>query len=403
VVEPYVIGGQLQSELMKRGLICNINGAGSNCSALPIAGHAGLGLMSESASYGERNQLALEWVTPEGEIVRLGSLGSLDEWFCGDGPGPSLRGIVRGNTVPLGGLGVYTKAAQKLYHWPGPSTLPLEGVSPHYALSYVPSCFMIGCFFETSKEKMMEAVRKIGESEIGFELMVVNAAVLDLGSSDSDLETLDPFERLNRAPGPSFMLLIAGNSPNDFNYKKQALQQIIDETGGQLMGPLDNPELVKGFLSSFLRQSNSVGGCFRAYGAFGGMVPGTDILPLMNNYISTAAKTAEDFFKKGKLFAGGALSFVQSIENGHHAHAELLVRYSPNNPEFVRGGGEFNMEANKIAIKDNFGVPHHVWSDGVHDMYGAHASNYTKWLRSIKKAFDPNGASESSHYISAKE
>jgi len=37
VVEPYVIYAQLQAELMKRGLICNITGAGSNCSALPVA------------------------------------------------------------------------------------------------------------------------------------------------------------------------------------------------------------------------------------------------------------------------------------------------------------------------------------------------------------------------------
>ena len=110
VVEPYVIFAQLQAELMKRGLNCNITGAGSNCSALPIAAHQGLGHLSISGSYGERNLLAVEWVTPDGEIVRLGSSGSLGEWFCGDGPGPSLRGIIRGNVVPLGGLGVFTRA-----------------------------------------------------------------------------------------------------------------------------------------------------------------------------------------------------------------------------------------------------------------------------------------------------
>jgi hypothetical protein len=61
------------------------------------------------------------------------------------------------------------------------------------------------------------------------------------------------------------------------------------------------------------------------------------------------------------------------------------------------------MEANKTAIKGHYGVPAHVWSDAIHDMYGPHTSNYTKWLRRIKKTFDPNAASESSHYISAKE
>jgi hypothetical protein len=39
----------------------------------------------------------------------------------------------------------------------------------------------------------------------------------------------------------------------------------------------------------------------------------------------------------------------------------------------------------------------------MHDMFGPSASNYHLWLRKIKKAFDPNGVSESSGYITAKE
>jgi len=46
VVEPYVIGAQLQAELMKRGLNCNITGAGSNTSAIPLTGLMGIAFMS---------------------------------------------------------------------------------------------------------------------------------------------------------------------------------------------------------------------------------------------------------------------------------------------------------------------------------------------------------------------
>ena len=114
-------------------------------------GHGHMGLTTSS---GDRNDLATEWVTDEGEIIRLGSLGSSDEWFCGDGPGPSLRGIISSAVPPGVTPGIFTKAAQKVYHWPGPAEFPLEGTSPHYTLSEIPPNMMVRYFSFPSMEKM---------------------------------------------------------------------------------------------------------------------------------------------------------------------------------------------------------------------------------------------------------
>ena len=168
VVEPYVISAQLQAELMKRGLHMNVKGAGSNCSAM-LRGH---GHLDQTTSGDDRNHLAIEWVTPEGEIVRSGSLGSSDEWFCGDGPGPSLRSVLTSAVPPGVTPGVFTKAALKIYHWPGPSKFRIEGISPKYYLREIPPNFMARYFSFPSVEKMWEAEVKIGESEIAFELML---------------------------------------------------------------------------------------------------------------------------------------------------------------------------------------------------------------------------------------
>src|SRR4030042_261991 len=241
VVEPYVIGAQLQAECMKRGLICNQSGAGANCSAPPIAAHAGYGHLSQSASYGERNQLALEWVTPDGEIVRLGSLGSSDAWFCGDGPGPSLRGIVRGNVTPLGGLGVFTKAATKLYPWPGPAVFPIEGISPHYSPNHIPEGFMIRFFSFPSLDNLDEAQRRIGESEIAYELMGFNPAMAASNIATSNEEMVKLFKEFSgMVHGPCCMVIIAGDSPNDFEYKTKVLTQIAAETGGKSLEKLES-------------------------------------------------------------------------------------------------------------------------------------------------------------------
>ena len=405
VVEPYVISAQLQSELMKRGLNCNQCGAGTNCSALPIAAHQGIGHLSQSASYGERNQLALEWVTPEGDIVQLGSLGDSGQWFCGDGPGPSLRGVIRGNVVPLGGLGVYTKAATKIYHWPGPPTFPIEGISPRYAPSYVPDHFSIGFYSFATMDNLDEAQGLIGESEIALELMGFNAAMASANMATSNEEDIRLFEEFkNYVQGPSFMIIIAGNSARDFEYKTKALSLIIERTGGKAIPKLlDDPKVAGACLWRWIRSSASIREVFRASGCFGGEVAGTDTFRLMADYIFKTGQMKDDLIQRGLVYDDGTSPFTQSFEHGHFGHGELLIRYMPNPTSFKALTTEFLVQANETAIRDHYGVPGHVFGDAVHDMYGPHCSNYHHWLRRIKKAVDPNDASEGSFYITNKE
>jgi glycolate oxidase len=405
VVEPYVIGAQLQAELMKRGLNCNLTGAGSNCSALPLAAHVNLGHLSQSGSYGERNQLALEWVTGDGEIVRLGSLGTMDEWFCGDGPGPSLRGIIRGNTMPLGGLGVYTKAAQKIFHWPGPSTFPIEGVSPKYTPAYIPPGFMVRYMSFKTLDAMIDAVLKIGEAEIATELMCFNAAMmasnLATKNMEEEIEIYNTFK--DTVLGPGFMVLIAANSPRDFEYKKHTLETIVEETGGKYLETVSDPENEGGFIWRYFRETGSIKETGRVLAPQAGMVGGGDSFPLMSYFIKSCAKVKAKLIEEGALFDDGTSPFIQSIEHGHTGHGEILARISLRAKDPRQVARQINMGSNEISIKEFFGVPQHVWSDALHDMYGPHASNYHLWLRKIKKTFDPNGASESSTYITAKD
>jgi len=405
VVEPYVIGAQLQAELMKRGFISNLCGAGSNCSALPIAAHQGIGHLSQSASYGERNMLALEWVTPEGEIIRLGSLGHTGEWFSGDGPGPSLRGIVRGNVVPLGGLGIYTKAATKIYHWPGPKVFPIEGVSPDYAPLTLPDGFFIGFFSFPSLERLKEAQRMMGETEIAYELMGFNASMVASNIARSNDDYVRLFDEIKRETlGPCLLVIIAGNSKRDFEYKREVLWVIIGETGGRPIRRLmDDERLSASALWRWIRSTASIREVFRATGCFGGAVGCTDLFGLMADYIDRLGELKKDLIEKGLILDDETTPFTQSCEHGHFGHAELLIRYRPNPETFRVLLEEFLPKANEIAISGHYGVPAHVFGDKAHDLFGPSTSNYHLWLRRIKRALDPAGLSESSFYISATE
>jgi glycolate oxidase len=400
VVEPFVIFAQLQAELMKRGLNCNITGAGSNCSALPLAAHQGLGHLSISGSYGERNQLALEWVTPDGEIVRVGSLGSLGEWWCGDGPGPSLRGIIRGGVTPLGGLGVFTKAAQKLYHWPGPSTFPIEGMSPRYKTSYIPEGFMIRYIHFPSAEKLSKAVLKVGESEIGFILMGFTPGMMASNIATSNEEDQAYFKQFtDSVQGPGFMIIMAGNSPNDTEYKKKVLQRIMDEYDGKSLKAVEDPENAGGFMWRFIRVTSSIREVARATGVFGGQVGSADVFPVMHRFISMSSPLKQQIIDEGRILDDGNNPFVQLLEHGQCGHAELLIRYNPNNPESVKAQMEVGMYANKMAIEGHFGVPGHVLGEQMHQQLGPHTSNYHLWLKKVKKTFDPHAVSDATHYI----
>ena len=108
VVEPYVISAQLQAEVMKLGLNINVTGAGAGTSPLASAtSYSGGGPGNIWLGHNSENLLGLEWVMPRGDILRTGSLGSGAGWFCGEGPGPSLRGLCRGTLGQRGDGRIY--------------------------------------------------------------------------------------------------------------------------------------------------------------------------------------------------------------------------------------------------------------------------------------------------------
>ncbi|MFC1900021.1 FAD-binding oxidoreductase [Chloroflexota bacterium] len=385
VVEPYVISSQLQAELFKRGLNFCIKGAGTNCSAM-LRGH---GHMDQTTGGDDRNHLAIEWVTPEGDIVRSGSLGSSDEWFCGDGPGPSLRSILTSAVPPGVTPGVFTKAAVKLYHWPGPSAYPVEGVSPDYRLSEIPPNMMARYYSFPSVEKMWQAELKIGESEIAFELMGFNISMVAANISTSNEEEEETFNRLSRdVQGPGFFLIIAGNSPEDFEYKKRVLRQIIDENDGQSLKAVEEPRIEGILMCQCTRISASIRETFRNGGAFNS-IPVMGQRDLTIKWAIGAGKAKEPLIEKGLIMDDGGAFFGWGVEQGHLGKTEIFCKYDPGNPEAKAAVEAWKTEQTERAFRERYFAS----TMGPQDEIGPALSNYHLWWRKIVKAIDPNGVS----------
>lgn len=172
--------------------------------------------------------LGVEWVLPSGDLVRMESLGLRDadraDWFTADGPGPSLRGIMRGFMGALGGLGVFTRVAIKLYSYPCDSKWEISGYSPDYAFA-VPDFMQYHIVDYGSYEKMGEGFRRIEEEEICF--MCFHTSAYGLGAIFShkigDFMKSIPPTLLVKHP---LVIMITGRTRREFEYKERVLEAV---------------------------------------------------------------------------------------------------------------------------------------------------------------------------------
>jgi glycolate oxidase len=407
LVEPYVINAQLQAELMKRGLNFVPNGAGAQCSALPLAAATGHGFTSIALSYGPKNVKAVEWVTPEGEILTLGSVNSTGEWFCGDGPGPSLRGLVRSYTSPAGGLGVFTKASVKVYHWPGPTNFQIEGICPHYAPKETPPNFAIHFMSFSSTDKYLEAVGKICESEIATQLShSISLTSANMATNNQeDLEMLKKYKE--QGQGPGCCIMITGNSQREFEYKKEVLDQILTETGGKFFEPVEDPKAAGALIWRNIRTTPAIRETARAQGTALGTLAGHGSYTLQTRFARNVLDAKKEMIKRGLVFDDNGVNpdwdlNIWPFENGHLGFIELHVRFK-RTPETLKAVEDLWEITFKTAIEEPVGVTPNVSGDRLNDRFGPYTSNYNVWLRRIKKAFDPNAASLSTYYVTVKE
>jgi glycolate oxidase len=405
VVEPYVCFAQIQAEAQKRGLNVHVIGAGSNCSAL--ASHTsvhGTNTQAVSHSWSGRNVLGVEWVLPTGDILKLGALGSGIGWFSGDGPGPSLRGIMRGAAGALGGLGVFTKCAIHLHPWYGPAEMKLTGVSPDYETE-VPPLFEYHMIEWPSWAKCADAQYKIGEAGIAFAFHKTggpgSCGPIVTGSNN---EYYEKWDELKGLPWVSYAIVTAAHSPEEHEYQVKTLDKILEETEGKIM-PLGETPFWKD--RDYI---NMVKGCFiprlafRVAGAFACPLSGQESIDHVTRGLSVDDGFRKKYDEQGILFNDGNNGmWGVMFDNGHFALFECGHMYSPTSAESWKGGWVMMQEGHEIGIKTPFSSGWGLMTNDRVRELGPRFGNVQNWQVKIKQAFDPNGASDPKSYISVEE
>jgi hypothetical protein len=163
---------------------------------------------------------------------------------------------------------------------------------------------------------------------------------------------------------------------------------------------IEDPQIGGAMLWRCIRITGSIRETMRATGIFGGAQGGNESFQGLFEFIRKVAAIKFELGRQGLVLDDKGDSMGWALENGHMGHGELLLRWAPIQAS-VAAVGELVSKSHQIALNEHFGVPHGAMGDKQHDTYGPYASHYNVWMRRVKMAFDPNGVSESTHFISA--
>ncbi|MBU1670247.1 MAG: FAD-binding oxidoreductase [Actinobacteria bacterium] len=446
VVEPYVVGATLQAEAMGLGLNCHIAGSGANTSLLASATSVmGQGATGVFTGFSNRNLLGFEWVMPDGELLRVGCLQDSGEWFTGDGPGPSLRGVIRGFAGAFGGFGVFTKCAVKLYPWYGPRALELTGVSPDYEAT-VPENHAVYLISFRGWQDMKDFGNMVGEAEIAFALIHTPAAPAVVGVTRSNKEFHDLwksglFEHMKYSLE---VVLTAGNA-EEFTYQRDVLEDVIKWTGGKvalcsITGPryyMDlavalsrlvrqagikktlrgTPALLtymatewrngrtpalfaKALYLGLIKQCLQARCVFRPGGSFWTSMGGLTSWDCCIENAIEGERIKRGWIEKGILMDDGAeQGWGMLYESGAYAHCEEVAFYDQSDPVCVEGSMGYVTDTVKATIDKHLAMSLNATGDPFHAWYSPHVMNYHHHVAGIKEEFDPANLSEASTYI----
>lgn len=406
VVEPYVCGAELQAEAMKVGLNTHIIGAGPNCSPLASATSMyGVGHDCIYMSYSARNVLGLEWVQPTGEVLRLGTLGSGKGWFCGDGPGPSLRGTMRGYSGALGGMGVFTRVALKLFNWPGPPQVKSTGTVVDL-MSEVPENIGIYMCFFPGRDNLADAYYDIGDAEIGYNSLKVATPAFMMVLAPHLFKKLKDTKNVSRMLGSTmghmFLMLLAGISKEDLEHQERVLRAIVDEHDGFIIDQRSIPPLASNFVMNFIRATMPAL-VFRIGGSFSTALGRNDTLDTQMNWGEAIADIKRGYAKRGAILDDmGDNPYFVPYENNMWAHCEVVYPYDHRNPKHLEGSSAINMDFVITAIESCM-EPMFATVPSVRRIVSPLTSNYNEWQKKLSEAFDPDQGSDKGFYTDEAE
>lgn len=421
IVEPYAIAAVIQAEAMKVGLTLNIPGVGCSSSTLAsTAGWVGFGPTSISMGCATENMLAAEWILPTGELLRTGTLGSGSGWFCGEGPGPSTRAILRGFQGSTGSLGVCTKVAVRLHPWPGPTGIPSRGNAPAYKAD-LPDNFKAYTLCFKTWDNYAQCLALLHEAEIlflghrqfnkmGRDLKTAMLKIL----TDSDLQLCDipslvadpELKKINDDMKIDIQVILAGVTKRDMEYKEKTLNKVLELSGGwknEFMLQKDMMDYVLMYLIRMGHKNLNFVYCGAYEGNFG--LSG-------NLYVSASVMEEAAALKKkwetetthiAAIGGDSDMGSICIIGGGGPTGWEFFTHFDAHDKTSIKGTRDFFNDTQRWMNEKKLGVDMGHWNQDLRDEKGywmsqeAHDAMYvnlpqplvTEYQYKVREAINP--------------
>ncbi len=396
IVEPAVIYGQLIEEAMQRDMYTIVPGGGSQAAVIPNHLHYGLCPLCYRVPLSDYRMNAAEWVTPEGDVIRLGSrVVGENSWFWQDGLGPNGMGILRGHIGWYGSLGIVTKMSVKLYPFQPQRMLP-EGRTPE-THSILPPRMKFFNFSLPNAAALEKAMDEISKAQIGTAITKVPVFWRVIAKAQDRNEFWTDWNKVNKdeiANTHILRVLLTGyTSQKQLEYEERVLTDIMNELGGILRRttPVD-PSLLK-FADS--------AGMWMMTGGYMSNTAGTDSRRI-------CVKTGEILAKRLAEYTPPLMpeyndpGWFQSTDFGHQYYLEFLAYQDPDKMD--PSSPKYNKDDVKRVYQWYFStVPAVDAQTGFYNFFdGQHIPvrlkapawhHYDVWCDRFKAEFDPFGVS----------
>ncbi len=404
VIEPYVTHAQLHGEANARGLYIGSPEAGAQSSS--VAGHLFQGMWGVGYRIGvaHRNILGIEWVLPSGEVLRTGTFTMGEKHpFFGEGPGPDLRGMLRGYAGALGGVGMVTKMAVKLHPWPGPKHFPCEGMVPNQKSELPADRFEWYIIKYPTLEKAIHAMYEIGKAEIAGVVQKWPTVYYNWWWANSNEEYWETWKsdlwqkHCKYAVG---ICLWGFTSEKQLAYEKRVLQDIIDQTGGTPIPEDVFDTWVPRTANNWIRDTNGPR-MMRPSGTFLALRLPTDTLGHALYTDQFGRKYIDEYTPP--ILDSDHPDWIGAYDFGHFGFYETDFPVEKT----VEDLGDLmnklmGMVKEDLAVSRECGIGPFLGGT-YHAMAGPAMYNYHLLLKEIKKAIDPRAVSNPPHNFPIEE